>query len=67
MLQTYELYIDQDDGSRVFRALTCRRAELITRAREEMATTQAVTGEVHQFGKALFTISAAEPDEAGAD
>lgn len=64
MLQTYELYIDRDDGSRVFLPLTCRRSDLITRARQELASAQAALGEVHQFGKLLFTIGA---DHVGAD
>jgi hypothetical protein len=56
MQETYELYIPQADGSRLFLALTCPAGELAREVQRVLAGASATSCEVHQFGRRLFTM-----------
>jgi len=58
MLQTYELYLIDEEGARSFLALTCEPTALSARAREEMERAHAAACEIEQFGRPLFGLSA---------
>jgi hypothetical protein len=56
MQQTYELYLQEADGSRRFLALTCPAGELAREVQRVLAAASARSCDVHQFGRKLFTL-----------
>jgi hypothetical protein len=61
MQQTYELYLPQADGSRLFLALTCPAGELAREVRRVLSAASASSCDVHQFGRRLFTVEIGDP------
>jgi hypothetical protein len=58
MLQTYELYLEDDEGERRFDTLLCPTvAEILPRVRELIAQQNLASVEVRVGGQHLFTIA----------
>jgi hypothetical protein len=58
MLQTYELYLEDEEGERRFDTMLCPSvAEILPRVRELIAAQNLAFVEVHVAGKLLFTIA----------
>lgn len=56
VIETFELYLASAEDSRHFVPLTCRRSEVITRARSEMERLEAESCQVEQFGETLIKL-----------
>lgn len=57
MKETYELFLEGDDGREWFVALTCEPKELMALARRTMIEQGAVLGDVRQFGRPMFSLA----------
>jgi hypothetical protein len=58
MLQTYELYLQDDAGGRTFETLLCHSvAELMPKVRELISAREVAAIEVRVANQPLFTVS----------
>jgi len=58
MRQTYELYLEDDAGERVFEIITCRSvAEILPKVRALIAERDMALVEVRVTGQHLFTVA----------
>jgi hypothetical protein len=58
MMQTYELYLEDEEGERRFDTILCRSlAEILPRVRELIAERNLASVEVRVAGQILFTIA----------
>lgn len=61
MKETYELFLQGADGRDWFVALTYEPEELMSLARRTMVEQKAVSGDVCQFGRPLFSLATSPP------
>jgi hypothetical protein len=58
MMQTYELYLEDEEGERRFDTILCRSlAEILPKVRELIAERNLASVEVRVAGQVLFTIA----------
>ena len=58
MMQTYELYLEDEEGERRFDTILCRSlAEILPKVRELIAERNLASVEVRVAGQILFTIA----------